>query len=75
MHDMLICLHAFKDGNGRTARLLMNHIRIQLDLPWLIVHYEKSREYFAKLDAYRRKRFRKDLDELRKIVLEKKQVA
>lgn len=37
LHDWFLCIHPFKDGNGRTARLVLNAIRIKMGLPWKIV--------------------------------------
>ena len=70
MHDLLISIHAFKQGNGRTPRLLLNHIRVQLGMPWLVINYEESHEYFEKLHQYKRTKFLADLDGLRSVVLE-----
>ncbi|MDB5238140.1 MAG: hypothetical protein JWM46_410 [Candidatus Kaiserbacteria bacterium] len=57
MHDLLISIHAFKSCNGRTARMLMNHIRVQLGLPLFVIKYEKSDDYYAKLHEYKRDKF------------------
>lgn len=53
MHDKLICNHAFKEANGRTARMHLNQIRLRLGLPWLVITYEGSKDYFRKLSFYR----------------------
>lgn len=37
MHEKLVTIHPFIDGNGRTSRLVMNLILLQkTDIPWLI---------------------------------------
>lgn len=55
-HDHLICMHAFKEGNGRTARLLLNHLRVLLGLSIYVIEYGDNK-YFANLGRYRRKKF------------------
>ena len=37
LHTWFLCIHPFRDGNGRTARLILNTIRIKMGLPWKIV--------------------------------------
>lgn len=56
MHDYLFCLHAFKEGNERTARLLMNHIRVLLGLEVFVIPYGDAK-YFEKLKKYRTEKF------------------
>jgi hypothetical protein len=62
-HDRIICSHLFKGWNGRTARILENHLRLLLGLPILITPYEESHKYFSRIDEYRKTIF---LPKLRK---------
>ena len=40
-------IHPFKDGNGRTGRILMNIQRLKIGLPLLIIHEgEEQMEYY-----------------------------
>ncbi len=57
MHHRLICNHAFKEANGRTARMELNQIRLRLGLPWLVIAYDESKEYFGMLSFYREHTF------------------
>lgn len=52
LHHHFLCIHPFRDGNGRIARLVLNHIRIRLGLPFLVLravdkgwYYEMIRQY------------------------------
>lgn len=49
-HYRLVSIHPFTDGNGRTARLLMNLILLQSNLPLLIIPRESRIEYVTSLE-------------------------
>lgn len=40
LHDWFVCIHPYVDGNGRTARLVWNMLRVSKNLPW---HIESAR--------------------------------
>lgn len=48
-HYKLIRIHPFDDGNGRTARILMNFILMQFGFPPVIVKTEDKQNYFSVL--------------------------
>lgn len=48
-HYKFICIHPFDDGNGRTARILMNFILMQFNYPPVIIKNEEKQQYFAAL--------------------------
>lgn len=50
IHADLIKVHPFIDGNGRTARLLMNLELIKSDFPPAVIPAILKKEYFATLD-------------------------
>lgn len=45
MHTKLVFIHPFNDGNGRTARLLMNACLLAAGLPVLVVNYADKERY------------------------------
>lgn len=49
-HFRLVDIHPFADGNGRTARLLMNLILIQQGYPPAVVRHEERLAYYTALD-------------------------
>jgi Fic family protein len=56
LHYNLVAVHPFVDGNGRTARLLMNHHLLRLGYPHTIIEVGKRAEYlsaFEEADAGR----------------------
>jgi len=48
-HYKFIRIHPFDDGNGRTARILMNFILMQFGYPPIIIKTEDKENYFAAL--------------------------
>ncbi len=48
-HYKFIRIHPFDDGNGRTARILMNFILMQFGFPPVIIKTEDKANYFAAL--------------------------
>lgn len=49
-HFHLVHIHPFADGNGRTARLLMNLILLQDGYPPAVIHREDRLAYYTALD-------------------------
>ena len=52
-HGFYEYLHPFRDGNGRTGRLLSNFILLQFHLPELVIHKEDRQQYITALRARR----------------------
>jgi Fic family protein len=50
LHYNLLAVHPFADGNGRTARLMMNYHLLRKEYPLVIIPVEKRSEYLAALD-------------------------
>ncbi len=48
-HYRFIRIHPFDDGNGRTARILMNFILMQFGYPPVIIKTDDKENYFAAL--------------------------
>jgi Fic family protein len=53
-HQQLVSIHPFNDGNGRTARLLMNYVQHYFNQPLTVVFREDKRTYFDALEESRR---------------------
>ena len=49
VHLWFVWVHPVRDGNGRTARFLMNTAFLGGGLPWLTIRVEQRDEYFASL--------------------------
>lgn len=50
-HYKLVSIHPFVDGNGRTARLLMNFVLMQAGFPPAIIKKEERNRYLTALEA------------------------
>jgi len=51
IHTKLVAIHPFIDGNGRTARLLLNAILLKNELPPLIVNFADKQRYLTALSS------------------------
>lgn len=49
LHHKLVNIHPFADGNGRTARLLMNIILLQVGYPLVIILKNDRKKYYETL--------------------------
>ena len=50
-HYGLVTIHPYFDGNGRTARLVMNYRLLTDGLPWVTIRTEDRADYFDALAA------------------------
>lgn len=51
LHAILVGIHPFIDGNGRTARLLLNLELMKDGFPPIIIKFENHLEYYEALDT------------------------
>ncbi len=51
-HLRLVTIHPFSDGNGRTARLLMNLILLQAGYPPLVIRPEDRADYLESIEQH-----------------------
>lgn len=49
--EALVHIHPFLDGNGRTARLLMNYIQAYYRLPLGLIFEEDKQSYYTALQS------------------------
>lgn len=49
-HFFFVYIHPYMDGNGRTARFVMNSQFVTGGYPWVVVPVERRDEYMASLE-------------------------
>ena len=49
-HFIFVYIHPYSDGNGRTARFLMNVMMAAAGLPWTVIRLERRDGYMASLE-------------------------
>lgn len=52
-HGYFVYLHPFRDGNGRTGRLISNYILLRMGQPLLVIHKEERQQYISALKQIR----------------------
>ena len=52
LHARLFDIHPFADGNGRTARLLMNGVLLVMGMPPIVIRAQDHAAYHAALDIF-----------------------
>ena len=52
LHARLFEIHPFADGNGRTARLLMNGVLLAMGMPPIVIRAQDHAAYHAGLDIF-----------------------
>lgn len=50
IHAKITWIHPFEDGNGRTARTVMNYILMKKGYPMFFIPYEKREKYYQALE-------------------------
>jgi len=50
-HFFFVYIHPYMDGNGRTARFIMNAMLVTGDYSWTIIPREKRNEYMSALET------------------------
>ena len=70
MHAKLAWIHPFEDGNGRTARAIMNLILIKKNYPMFFIPFEKKEKYYTALELADNGDYKKYISKMLKLIIE-----
>lgn len=64
LHAWLLCIHPYPDGNGRTARLVWNMLRVCKGFSWFVVEARAARGYYANIREFEDRVFKKSFPDV-----------
>ncbi|MBU1604743.1 MAG: Fic family protein [Nanoarchaeota archaeon] len=70
IHAKLTWIHPFEDGNGRTARAIMNWILINNDYPMFFIPFEKREEYYLVLEEADKSDYKNYVAKMLQLIIE-----
>ena len=70
VHAKLAWIHPFEDGNGRTARTIMNFILMKKGFPMFFIPIEKREDYYNALDAADKNDYKKYVASMLRLVID-----
>ncbi len=70
VHAKLTWIHPFEDGNGRTARTVMNFILMKKGFPMFFIPFEKREEYYQSLDIADKGDYKEYISRMLRLVID-----
>lgn len=70
VHAKLTWIHPFEDGNGRTARAVMNFILMRRGFPMFFIPFEKREEYYKSLELADKGDYKEYVSGMLRLVIE-----
>ena len=70
VHAKLAWIHPFEDGNGRTARTIMNFILMKKGFPMFFIPFEKREEYYRSLDFVDKSDYKEYVSIMLKLIID-----
>ena len=70
VHAKITWIHPFEDGNGRTARAIMNWLLIKKGYPMFFIPFEKKEEYYNALDEADKSNYKEYVAMMLQIVID-----
>ncbi len=70
IHAKLTWIHPFEDGNGRTARAIMNWILMKKRYPMFFIPFEKREEYYITLEEADKSNFKKYVAGMLRLIID-----
>ncbi|MDP2750628.1 MAG: Fic family protein [Nanoarchaeota archaeon] len=70
VHAKLTWIHPFEDGNGRTARAIMNFILMEKGYPMFFIPFEKREAYYMALEKADKENYREYTSDLVALIID-----
>ena len=70
IHAKLTWIHPFEDGNGRTARTVMNFILMKKCFPMFFIPFEKREEYYQSLDIADKGDYKEYISKMLRLIID-----
>lgn len=70
IHAKITWIHPFEDGNGRTARAIMNFILMKGGYPMFFIPYEKREEYYQSLEIADKENYKEYVSRMLKLIID-----
>ena len=70
IHAKLTWIHPFEDGNGRTARTVMNFILMKKGFPMFFIPFEKREEYYQSLEIADKGEYKEYLSRMLRLIID-----
>ncbi len=70
IHAKLTWIHPFEDGNGRTARTVMNFILMKKGFPMFFIPFEKREDYYQSLDIADRGDYKEYVSRMLQLIID-----
>ncbi|TKJ17607.1 hypothetical protein CEE44_03675 [Candidatus Woesearchaeota archaeon B3_Woes] len=70
VHAKLTWIHPFEDGNGRTARTIMNYILMKRGFPMFFIPFEKREQYYQSLDIADKGNYKEYISRVLRLIID-----
>ncbi len=70
IHAKLTRIHPFEDGNGRTARAIMNWLLMKKEYPMFFIPVEKREEYYTTLEEADQRNLKKYMAGMLRLIID-----
>jgi len=70
IHAKITWIHPFEDGNGRTARTVMNYILMKKGFPMFFIPFEKREGYYQSLDIADKGNYKEYISKLVQLIID-----
>lgn len=70
VHAKLTWIHPFEDGNGRTARTIMNFILMKKGFPMFFIPFEKREKYYQALEIADKGKYKEYISKILNLIID-----